>query len=123
KTQAQAADALLKILDSRPSEETISQLPSRLHGSFGIFYRNAILDETICISDRVASRPLWRKWTDQGWIVSSHATAIALSSRVPVLDLAALGAFLLYGGSIEPTVSLFAGVEAVPPGTIVRLNS
>jgi hypothetical protein len=121
-SQTEAAEALLRMLDGASSNAAIAQLLKRLYGSFGIFYRNTVRDETICISDRVASRPLWRKWNDPGWIVSSHPMAIAMSGWTPSFDPAVLGAFLLYGGSIEPTHSLFADVKAVPPGTIMRLN-
>jgi hypothetical protein len=121
-SQTEAAEALLRMLDGASSHTAIGQLLKRLYGSFGIFYRNTVLDETICISDRVASRPLWRKWNDPGWVVSSHPVAIAMSGRTLSFDPAVLCAFLLYGGSIEPTHSLFADVRAVPPGTIMRLN-
>jgi hypothetical protein len=121
-SQTEAAEALLRMLDGASSHTAIGQLLKRLYGSFGIFYRNTVRDETICISDRVASRPLWRKWDDPGWIVSSHSIAIAMAGRTPSFDPAVLSAFLLYGGSIEPTHSLFTDVQAVPPGTIMRLH-
>jgi hypothetical protein len=121
-SQIKAAEALLRMLDGASSHVAIAQLLKRLYGSFSIFYRNTILDEMICISDRVASRPLWWRWNNPGWIVSSHPTAIAMCMRTPTFDPTALCVFLLYGGSIEPTRSLFTDVKAVPPGTIVRLN-
>jgi hypothetical protein len=93
--QRDVAGFLLQTLDSAASDDAIRQLLERLYGSFGIFYRNAERDETICISDRVASRPLWCKWNSPGWVVSSHPTAIAMGTANTSLDLAGLGAFLL----------------------------
>lgn len=120
--QAEAAELLLKMFDAADSNVDLAGIARRLYGSFGIFYRNSVRGETLCVSDRVASRPLWRNWTDPGWLVSSHPTAIALSQSAPATDPTALGAFLLYGGSIDPTRSVFAGVTASPAGTITRLH-
>ena len=41
----------------------------------------------------------------------------------PSYDLAGLGAFLLYGGPILPTRSLYKGVNGIPSGSIVRFDS
>jgi hypothetical protein len=71
----------------------------------------------------MASRPLWIFWTDDSWVISSHANAIAFSFPSVDMDLGALGAFLLYGGPVEPRKSLFKGIRAMPPGCLVRLDS
>ena len=48
--------------------------------------------------------------------------AIAASGPSPVVNLGALGAFLLYGGPVQPRKSLFEGIEAVGCGSIMRLS-
>jgi hypothetical protein len=121
RSPAEAAETLLQMLDGASSNVAIAEVLRRLYGSFGIFYRNTVSDKTVCISDAVASRPMWRKWNDGSWVVSSHAAAIAKAVRT-TFDPTVLGAFLLYGASVEPTRSLFTHVKAVPPGTILQLN-
>jgi hypothetical protein len=122
-SQTEAVEILLQMLTEASSDAAIAHILRRVFGSFGIFYRDQPRDMMLCISDRVASRPLWRRRQGQGWIVSSHPTAISLSVQSPRIDPTALGSFLLYGGAVEPARSLFQGVEAVPPGSIVRLKA
>jgi len=121
-TQIENAHAVRRILDGLPSAAALGGFIRGLRGSFAIVYHNASSGDMICVTDRVASRPLWWKWKNPGWIVSSHAMAVALSTQALALDPVALSTFLLYGGSIEPTCSLFAEVKSAPPGIIVRLN-
>jgi hypothetical protein len=123
RNQADAAGLLLGLLDESRSDEEIERLAARVTGSFGILYRNASRDVTLCVTDRIASRPLWTAWSGGGWVISSHSMAVALSNRAPDIDSTALGSFLLYGGSIEPTRSFFSDIKGVPAGTIVRLSS
>jgi hypothetical protein len=121
-SQTEAAEMLLKMLSEACSDAAITHILRRVFGSFSFLYRNQARDLMVCISDRVASRPLWRKRQGRGWMVSSHPTAISLSVQSSRMDPTALGSFLLYGGAVEPARSLFQGVEAVPPGGIVRLK-
>ena len=121
--QNAAAEWCLAKIATDDSVAGLSRWLHELRGSFALFYRNAATDITLCISDRVASRPLWREWLQSGWIVSSHPVMIALSVRARRFDPTAVGSFLLYGGAVEPTRSLFDGIEGTPAGTIVSLRS
>ena len=122
-SQNDAAEWCLAQIDGMESLEALAEWLSELHGSFGFYYRNNERDITYCIADRMASRPLWRRWHNAGWLVSSHPTAIALSLPSPKLDAGSVASFLLYGGPVDPCKSLFQGVEGTPPGTIVRLDA
>lgn len=122
KSHADRAHVLLKMLDLTTTDDEIAGLCRRLKGSYGICYCNEAKKKFICISDRVNSRPLWACHSNGGWLVSSHPSAIALSLASPVFDSTALSSFLIYGASIKPTRSLFAGVEGIRPGAILHLN-
>lgn len=114
---------LSKMDEMAPSSDALAVWLSGLRGSYGIFYRDRARDLTLCITDQTASRPLWWRWQQSGWVVSSHPTAIALSVPTPRFDALALGSFLLYGGQVEPSRSLFQGVAGAPPGAIVSLGA
>ncbi|MBI4937977.1 MAG: hypothetical protein HY846_07135 [Nitrosomonadales bacterium] len=122
-SQDDAAEWCLARIDEKGSTEALAEWLAGLRGSFGIFYRNHTRNLTLCITDRAASRPLWRQWQQSGWIVSSHPAALALSMPSPRFDALALGSFLVYGGPVEPCRSLFQGVTGTPPGTIVSMGA
>jgi Asparagine synthase len=121
--QMEAANILLRAIDEAASNDVIATILRSIYGSFGILYRSTLRDLTVCISDRVGSRPIWRGCEGTGWIVSSHPMAIAMTTGKASLDPVSVGAFLLYGAAIEPTHSLFSGVKAIPPGTIATLDA
>lgn len=120
--QTEAAEWCLARMDEMAPGDTLAKWLSGLRGSYGIFYRSRTRSMTLCITDQTASRPLWWRWQQSGWIVSSHPAAIALSVPSPRFDALALGSFLLYGGPVEPSRSLFQGVAGTPPGAIIRLD-
>lgn len=120
--QEQATDYLLESIESDSSTAALATLLDHIHGSFSIFYRNLRKGISLCLADRIASRPLWKMWDGTGWVISTHANAIASAVPSTKADLGALGAFLLYGGPVEPRKSLFAGVTAIPPGSVVMLG-
>ena len=120
--QTEAAEWCLAGMDDMAPSNALAEWLSGLRGSYGMFYRNRTRNLTLCITDQTASRPLWWRWQQSGWIVSSHPAAIALSVPSPRFDALALGSFLLYGGPVEPSRSLFQGVAGAPPGSIVRLG-
>jgi hypothetical protein len=121
--QTDAAKWCLARIDEKESLEALAEWLSGVRGSYGFYYRNGERNLTLCITDSVASRPLWRITHQSGWIVSSHPTAIALSRPSPRFDASFLGAFLLYGGPVDPCRNIFQGVAGAPPGTIVRLDA
>jgi hypothetical protein len=121
--QTDAAEWCLARINEDESIEALAKWLNGLRGSYAIFYRNVVRDLALCITDRVASRPLWRRWQRSSWIVSSHPTTIALSVPSPRFDPIALGSFLVYGAAVEPRRSLFQDVEGTPPGAIVRLGA
>lgn len=123
KSQEEAASYLLAQFIAANSDNDIVELLKRIYGSFGIVYRDQAHDLTICATDRVASRPLWRYWQRPGWIISSHTSAIALSVHSPSFDPAGLGALMLYGGPVIPTRSLYKGITGIPPGSIFRFDN
>jgi asparagine synthetase B (glutamine-hydrolysing) len=120
--QEQAVDFLQRCMAEEFSTARLTALLNRTHGSFAIFHRDYQRGLSVCLSDRVASRPLWKMWAGGGWIVSSHPMAIAASVPSREIDLGALGAFLLYGSPVQPRKSLFKGITAIGPGSIVRLR-
>jgi hypothetical protein len=121
--QRQSVRILHDAISAGISTSALTQLLNCLHGSFAVFHRDSNQGFSICMSDRVASRPLWVARAEGGWAVSSHPMAIA--AAIPSLepDPGALAAFLLYGGPIQPRKSVFSGVEATTPGTITRLRA
>jgi len=121
--QQQAVNFLRESIEADNSTAALTALLNRIHGSFTIFHKDFRRSVSLCLVDRVASRPLWKLWTSHGWIVSSHPMAIATAVPSPEVNLGALGAFFLYGGPIQPRKSLFEGVEAVPPGSVMQLSS
>ena len=119
--QKQAASFLFRSIEVDSSASALATLLDRVHGSFSFFYRDSRRGVSLCATDRVASRPLWKMWNGTGWIISSHANAIAFAVPSVKVDFGALGAFMLYGGPVEPRKSLYAGVEAILPGSVVKL--
>lgn len=122
-SQGEAAIHLLAEFISADSDEALKSILCRIYGSFGIVFRDYVRDLTICVTDRVSSRPLWRRWQGSGWTISTHAAAVALSLESPRIDLPGIGAFLLYGGPLTPSRALFRDIYAIPPGSILRLGS
>jgi hypothetical protein len=120
--QQQAARVLLRNLESDCSDRALRALLERLHGSFGIYYRDSRKGVSLCLSDRIASRPIYKFWNGKAWIISSHANAIAFMVSDVKIDPGALGAFLLYAGPLEPRKSLYGGVEALTPGSVAKLG-
>jgi hypothetical protein len=121
-SQRHAANFLRESIDTDSSMQALTVLARRIHGSFAVFHRDFTRRVSICFADRVASRPLWKARSGDAWIVSSHPIAIAAAVPSVELNLGALGAFLLYGGPVQPWKSLFEGVEAIRSGSITRLN-
>ena len=121
-TQAQAAALLLKRLDQDCSPAGLSALLRSIYGSFAMFYRNVPKGLSCGMADGVASRPLWTCWNGSRWLVSSHPAAIGAMVPAAALDPGALASFLLYGGPVDPSKSLFSGVRAIPAGGTVNLK-
>ena len=122
KDQQQATNFLRESIEADTSSATLTALLNRIHGSFAVFHRDFRRSVSLCLADRVASRPLWRLWSSGGWVVSSHPMVIAAAVPAQEVNFGALGAFLLYGAPVQPRKSLFDGVEAIPAGSIVRLG-
>jgi hypothetical protein len=120
--QQQAAKILLEALEADCSSAALASLLPRLHGSFGIYYRDFKKGVSLCLADRMASRPIFRFWDGKRWIISSHANVIAFVVSSIKFDPGSLGAFMLYAGPIESRKSLYSGVEACAPGSIARLT-
>lgn len=118
-----AANFIHECLGRDSSTMALKALLDRLHGSFSLMYRDVRGGSFLCVSDRIASRPLWKMRGEHEWMVSSHPVAIAAAAPSVRVDLGALGAYLLYGGPVEPRKSLFTGIEAVPPGSIWGLRA
>jgi len=123
KSQEEVARYLLSQFVAAKSYTELEYLLNRVYGSFGIVFRDQVQDITICVTDRVSSRPIWRSWQQAEWIISSHVTTISLSVTMPKFDSSGLGAFLLYGGPIEPTRSIYKGIYGTPSGSIVKHDS
>jgi hypothetical protein len=122
KDQGGVSSVLLANMERDNSRARLSALLDRLHGSFGILYYDRVSRMMLCMTDRVASRPIWYGCDNLGWTISSHAVAVALCCDKVKMDPGSVGAFLLYGCPVEPNKSLFSGVKAVPAGTIMRVR-
>ena len=116
-----AASFLRECLEGDASGSAVQRLLNRLHGSFSILFRDFSQGLFLCMTDRMASRPIWKVRAKEGWMISSHATAIACTTGAAI-DPGGLGALLLYGGPVAPGQSLYGGIEAVLPGRILDLT-
>lgn len=121
--QGAVVEFLLARLEQGPSLEEVAELSSALNGSFAILFRDAVRGRTLCISDRVASRPAWLARFGDDWALSSNPLALALACGIRRLDSGSLVSRLLYGGPVDPETSLFAGIDAVGPGCVLELGS
>lgn len=112
----------MEALRREPSMAQLGRLLQDLRGSFAIFYRNVQTDTTVCVTDRMASRQIWRGNKDRHLIFGTHASSIAAILQPRTFDPAALAAFLLYGGAVDPRRSLFREVIKVPPGVVLKCD-
>ena len=117
-TQQDATDLLLQIFDRETSVHRMMEIAASIHGSFSIVYCNLVEERTYCITDRIASRPTWVRKIRNAWAISSHVRPIAEINGDHELDLGSLGSFLLYGGPIEPTKSIYKNIRAVREATV-----
>jgi len=122
-SQQDASDLLLEVLDKNHSIESCSKIADQIHGSFSILYLNSEEEKVYCITDRIASRPIWFKKEPYCWIISSNANSITFASDKLEYDLGALGSFLLYGGPVEPNKSVYRGIKAIEQGVVLVLES
>lgn len=120
-TQEEACRLVMKAVQQCQSHAEIREYLMRIHGSFSFVCRDLKENATLCITDRMASRPLWIAWDSTRWIVSTHVTAVALAIPKARLSVAGLAAFLVYGGPIDPSSSIYDKITAVAPGTVGRL--
>ncbi|MEI8139848.1 MAG: hypothetical protein WCI03_08275 [bacterium] len=112
----------LKELERDDSLEHISDFVGKLNGSFSMVYHNRVGRRITCITDRVASRPVWIARASGGWALSSNPCALAASCGKRRFDCASLASLLLYGGPVQPEKSLFEEVNAAPPGCLIELQ-
>jgi asparagine synthetase B (glutamine-hydrolysing) len=114
----QACDQLLRRLDAKHSVDDVSTLARRIFGSFSLVYWNRTEGQVFCVTDRIDSRSIWYRHSDDRLLISSHANAIARLSDSAGFDAGALGSFLLYGSMMEPTKCLHRGIRAVGEGAV-----
>ena len=117
--QSDAAQFLFKAFDARLGFDQLRDLLGRAHGSFSALYRCPAEDTMVCVTDRVASRPMWTFRKAGLAAVSTHASAIAAALRLTHFDKGALASLLLYGGPVEPRRSMFEGVAGIGAGSIM----
>lgn len=115
-------DDLLAAFDRDPSIRFGREVAASMHGSFSIVYVRLEERFVLTVTDRLASRSLWKRIADEGLTLSSHAVAISQAVRERSYDPGALAAFLLYGSPVEPTKSAYAGITAQSEGTIASLD-
>ncbi|MSU20524.1 MAG: hypothetical protein EXS30_03935 [Pedosphaera sp.] len=120
--QRAVADFLLAKLEQGAALEEVGEFVSKLNGSFSILYWDSLRTRIWCITDRVASRPLWLAPFGEDWALSSSPLALALASGLMRLDCGSLVSRLLYGGLVEPQKSLFDQIESVSPGCVVEVK-
>ncbi len=112
------AGGILRRLDAGLSLAELEELAVGLRGSFSLLHYQPGTGIVRVVSDRLASRPVWRVSLSDGWIFSSHAAAAAQVAGAAALDLGAAASFLLYGCPLDPTRSLFQGVESIREGAV-----
>lgn len=122
RSQSELVKFLLGTVNGGASSQDLAALFERAHGSFSVLYRSAKSGRLICVTDRVASRPLWFYKRDGVTALSTHPSAIAAALRLSTFDKAAIASLLLYGGPVEPRVSLFKGVSGIDPGSLWELE-
>jgi hypothetical protein len=122
RSQQKASDALLDIFDRDHSLESFIKVAEQIHGSFSLVHMDLMNNKVYCITDRIASRPIWIKKIENAWIISSNANEIIYASRNYGYNLGALGSFLLYGGQVEPSKSIYKDVNALEQGSILVLD-
>lgn len=116
--QQQVVDLLREHLDINHSLENLTSIADRIYGSFSIIYFNTTNNVVYCISDRIASRPIWMKVDKKSIIISTNAILIAQANDNSSYDMGALGSLFLYGGPVEPQKSIYTGIESLEPGII-----
>ena len=109
-TQQDVCDLIRAHFDRDHSEHVFCDFVSTLYGSFSFIYVSFQEVAVYTTTDQLSSRALWYKCTGDDLWVSSHSVSIArLSQEVSYLP-GSLGAYLLYGGPVDPTKSLFSGI-------------
>lgn len=114
---------LLDFFGGDPTDQQTAALVRELFGSFGIVYHDFKSGLTRCVSDRVASRPLFVCQRRKGWAVTTNANAIACTDPTLQMDPGSLAAFLLYGGPVDPCKTLYKGIKSIASGVLCRLDS
>ncbi|MHC1766894.1 MAG: hypothetical protein AB9869_21765 [Verrucomicrobiia bacterium] len=122
RSQAEVADFLLKAFERDADPRAICALAERAHGSFSVLFRSQQLGRLICLSDRVASRPLWLYKRDGVTAVSTHPSSIAAALGLTTFDTGAMASLLLYGGPMDPRKSLFKGISGLAAGSLLELD-
>ncbi len=117
-SQQSATDRLLTYFDAEYSIERLGQCLKSVSGSFSILYVNIENEHGCLVTDRNSSRPIWLTTTDEGFIASSHAVALAYLSRERVTDIAGIASLLVYQTQLNILHSPFQGVRSLPEGTI-----
>lgn len=121
-TQEETTQSLLEILDRNSSVAFYGKIADQIYGSFSFIYFNLKNNKGYCITDRIASRPIWVQRHMKTWILSSNANSIMYATDTLHYDLGALGAFLLYGGPVEPTKSIYHDINSLQEGSITELR-
>lgn len=116
--QHENAESILRYVARDHSFESLADLADSLNGSFSIVYVKSDEKKVYCVTDRIASRPLWVCEDSALSVVSSNANTIGLLHNKIHYDLGGLCSFLLYGGPVDPCRTIYKGVRAVEPGTI-----
>lgn len=119
-TQQDACDLIRAHFDGDHSKHVFCDFVSTLYGSFSFIYVSFKEQTVYTMTDRLSSRALWYKCTGDDLLVSSHSIPIARMSQNVRYSPGSLGAYLLYGGPVEPTKSLFSGIFCQREGTLLK---
>ncbi len=96
---------------------------TRAYGMFALALWDRQTDTLSLARDRMGEKPLYYAQTAEGWVFSSELKGLLQSPDfAPVLDRAAIAAFLSYS-YVPESECIFRGVAKVPPGGIVRLSA
>lgn len=93
----------------------------RLRGDFAFAVRDARRGTLFCARDHFGVRPLyWAALPDGGLVASSSLDVVAQHPDVPRrLDEQAAADFLIAGFPLDPDGTLFAGIRALPPASVL----
>jgi len=94
----------------------------RIRGMFALAVWDPRIQQTILVRDRVGIKPLYYRASESGFLFASEVRALLASGIIkPRLNVRALESYVWHGFVAGPD-TIISTVEALPPGTIARID-